>query len=436
MWCHVLYIVLFRNSMLSHAFQNPIVLIIFKMDDSIHSNEEDADPSAPALVPAPGAPASAPPRQRQRTVLEPLDPSLLHTRMITNTNEISINTLMSEEVFNININRTFIDVQVSRIIIPNQQQKATIYNIRRRHQTDVHFKRIYQCSIFSRMNITDNSRIIYLMESKNSNNVLFDRNLEYRDNGTITVGSFLKILAPQPIDNVMNGDVPLVKTPHPLIVLKRPSAIPSISIINEIQSHKSLSFVFNNRHLSINQSYVVSTSCGGNHCDKQRINDWNGIKGCGCFSMSQNTSNLAVIHSIRFAGTEANPQIGQSEFSSTKFSLCYLSNRFPSMVQRSALQHTDAFWDMDDCIQNVVDFVNDNGGWTIVGWYKRGSIKDKSLIEATTNNGANDETVSAGQLNFHIVEVLPTNNRILDPNHHLGANLNRLKYDVSNLNHA
>ena len=60
----------------------------------------------------------------------------------------------------------------------------------------------------------------------------------------------------------------------------------------------------------------------------------------------------------------------------------------------------------------MVNFVNEHGGWTVVGWYKRGSIKDRSLIEDSSNNhnsNQDDITVASGKLNTHIVELLPTN---------------------------
>ena len=91
-------------------------------------------------------------------------------------------------------------------------------------------------------------------------------------------------------------------------------------------------------------------------------------------------------------------------------------------------------------VDRVKDFVNNNGGWTIIGWYKRGGINDKSLVGESASeinrNGAgtnNDEVVGSGQLHFHIVELLPTNRRILDSNTPEGRRLHRMKYDVSNL---
>ena len=86
--------------------------------------------------------------------------------------------------------------------------------------------------------------------------------------------------------------------------------------------------------------------------------------------------------------------------------------------------------------------INNNGDWTVIGWYKRGSIKDRSLIESTggsnsTNNANEDTTVGSGNLNFHVVELLPTNQTLLDKNSYLGAILDAMKFDVSRLtNHS
>ena len=75
----------------------------------------------------------------------------------------------------------------------------------------------------------------------------------------------------------------------------------------------------------------------------------------------------------------------------------------------------------------------------MVGWYKRGSMKDRSLIEASNNNNSNEEdtTVASGKLNMHIIELLPTNHQMMNSTTELGRNLDALKFDVGNLsNHT
>ena len=40
---------------------------------------------------------------------------------------------------------------------------------------------------------------------------------------------------------------------------------------------------------------------------------------------------------------------------------------------------SEEYFDIEDAIRNVVELVNNNGGWTVVGWYKRGKINDQSM---------------------------------------------------------
>ena len=66
------------------------------------------------------------------------------------------------------------------------------------------------------------------------------------------------------------------------------------------------------------------------------------------------------------------------------------------------------YFDVKDAIGNVVELVNNNGGWTFVGWYKFGIITDKSLLDLPPSNAVSTE-VTSGQINYHIVQLLPTN---------------------------
>ena len=86
------------------------------------------------------------------------------------------------------------------------------------------------CRVYSNKRYFDESRLIYLMESKNSNQCLFNKNIELRDNGVISIGTFFRIVTPLPIENKMRGDIPLINTHLPLIVMMRPILKNSIQI--------------------------------------------------------------------------------------------------------------------------------------------------------------------------------------------------------------
>ena len=55
-------------------------------------------------------------------------------------------------------------------------------------------------------------------------------------------------------------------------------------------------------------------------------------------------------------------RIAHVDFSSTKFILCYLVNHIPGSISKCALQLSDAYWGIEDCVENVIKRINDNGG--------------------------------------------------------------------------
>ena len=379
---------------------------------------------------------------RARTILSPLDNTPVSRSIFNRCNiEVKLSDLANDDkIFDLNLNKIYLDVELLRIITPAADLKANIYQRRNKagnsNGNQIPFHRIFLCRVHSSQNLSENSKLLYLMESKGSNETLFDHDLQRRDNGTITIGSFFKIVAPLPIENNMKGDIPLIKTQTPLVLLKPPSTLPTIDIDMKIQENSSMAFVLNGLRLWINRTVAVKTTCSGFLCDKQRINDWSGTRGCGCYHMTQFRTNLAFQHSVYFNGP--NGKICHSDFSSHQFSKLYLKKDIPGETRVSALQNTDAYWNIEDSISNLLSYVNDNGGWTITGWYKRGVITDKSLLAASSggtnsasshNNNNERIEVGAGEVNFHIVKLLPTDQDILE-----SEPLSEIKYDVDNIN--
>ena len=88
---------------------------------------------------------------------------------------------------------------------------------------------------------------------------------------------------------------------------------------------------------------------------------------------------------------------------------------------------TEEFHELMKCIQNFIKFVNENGRFTVIGWYKRGTINDRTLINSTADINSNfnsneQEQVDVGVVNYNIIELLPTNNMYLM--NHVGEGLN------------
>ena len=100
---------------------------------------------------------------------------------------------------------------------------------------------------------------------------------------------------------------------------------------------------------------------------------------------------------------------------------------------------------MEKCIRRIVRIINDNDGWTVIGWYKRGVINDQSIVGgdkpassfAASKQPSSDAQVDNGPINYHVCYMTPTDQRFMNErNQDYGQTLIKMKYDVSRLQHA
>ena len=47
---------------------------------------------------------------------------------------------------------------------------------------------------------------------------------------------------------------------------------------------------------------------------------------------------------------------------------------------------TDLLHQLEECIENIVEFTNENGGFTLIRWYRRGSIADRTILKHNSND--------------------------------------------------
>ena len=114
--------------------------------------------------------SNQPAANRRRTILTPLDPELLNSTLMSSIDEVNINSLRSgnDDIFEMDLDTNYLDVQLIRIITPNMNQRASVYGIKRRNNNqDIHFSRLFLCRLHSDTNLNEMSKLIYLMEARN-----------------------------------------------------------------------------------------------------------------------------------------------------------------------------------------------------------------------------------------------------------------------------
>ena len=107
------------------------------------------------------------------------------------------------------------------------------------------------------------------MMTNEMNKRIFHRYLMLRDNGTTTIGSYMRILAPYPIERNMQG-IPLIKTHYPAIAMMVPIELPSICINTYIQANQSSVALLKNCDVKVRRTTPIQITCSVKYCDKQR----------------------------------------------------------------------------------------------------------------------------------------------------------------------
>eukprot|EP00957_Ditylum_brightwellii_P122703 9357804-Ditylum_brightwellii.AAC.1 len=214
----------------------------------------------------------------------PLKANLMGTPMMDSMEEIKLSKLTDPSQMRVaDLDMNYIDLQLLRIISPGPSTNtAHNYSRARNKGSQVNYTRMFLFHVSSLKREGDNNLLCYVMESKSLNTCLFDKNAQFCNNGTITIGTICCMLMPQLFSNFINN-IPLVETFEPLIALKHPRLFPTIQIDNQISRDEALAFITTDVTVSVLSMPIAESSCTGVFCDKQRVHDWsNQGRGCGC----------------------------------------------------------------------------------------------------------------------------------------------------------
>ena len=99
-----------------------------------------------------------------------------------------------------------------------------------------------------------------------------------------------------------------------------------------------------------------------------------------------------------------------------------LDSGLPSSLTCSVLDNTKAHQELETYIDAVLEYISNNAGFTVIGWYKRGEI-----VDVSKDSKDKSEKVGASELGYHVVSIRPTHSIVH------GEILNEQKYRITNL---
>jgi hypothetical protein len=183
-------------------------------------------------------------KQRVDSGLIAMDRALMTQPIMTRTLPISLLELMNENPVNVN-RRARIDLQLLRVIGNSvvSNSRAHIYGAfaRNRNQSsDVNYSRLFLCKVVS---MNEGNSLVYMMESRNTNKLLWSRNPQFRDDGILTIGAIFTVLSPNPITNLMSNDIPMLETRFPVVVMRPPKLHIETRVVLDVAGNSSKAFV-------------------------------------------------------------------------------------------------------------------------------------------------------------------------------------------------
>ena len=121
---------------------------------------------------------------------------------------------------------------------------------------------------------------------------------------------------------------------------------------------------------------------------------------------NRGTNNLTLLYPLVKA-THDGKEYCHRDFSSHSFTKQFLNHDFPIGIQANDLQLSESYWMLGDTIAQIIDYVNNNGGWNIIGWYSRGLINDRTLTGLMGNNSNNNSGPNQNnQNNSEIIRII------------------------------
>ena len=158
-----------------------------------------------------------------------------------------------------------------------------------------------------------------------------------RDNGVVTIGSYISVMNPNPITTMFCNEIPLIESRWGCIVMKDPAVMVEVPVDTSIEQNCTRCFLRNKVQIDVVATTIHTTQCSGLFCDKQRsVEILRGQRACGCYHMNNRVGSLALAHEIDVSLGD-NQLMSMVDFSSTKFSNLYLKSPFLPWISSPSL---------------------------------------------------------------------------------------------------
>lgn len=225
------------------------------------------------------------------------------------------------------------------------------------------------------------------------------------------VGSIFVIEEPRQVKGFLgtNDSVPIIDKWSRIVPMSVPvSKCLSFVPLERSEAGRTSYFSCNGAtNLKLHLASVVGACCNGSFCDRQVSSELEGTK-CGCFHITseykKGTGKVLEV-SVELPVPTHIDHLGYvvaSDFRSYRFSNLFIEK---SAWEAIEIENADHQRKLRDCVAQVFEYFNANGGFTYIGWKRVGITQDVS--DPNNTNVASDTQVP------HISYLFPTNEHLV-----------------------
>lgn len=245
-----------------------------------------------------------------------------------------------------------------------------------------------------------------------------------RDNGVFSPGAVIAIDEPSRVDswlgNTSASSIPLLELPNSVLVVDQAlSSVKLPEVPHNVRVTNMQGFHYARVKLDSVSVKLIDVNCIGKLCDCLGMFSQGTIANCcSCFSVTSRLGRTVALVTMRVmsypANSDAHPSLlfPVNNFTSRRFTSFFCQNEcIPSDISALSLDRR-ANKLFARSVRAVVEKVNDEAGWHITGWARRGHVRDINSSSANSNQGqvggaSASNQIVASNLVFHPISIIP-----------------------------
>ena len=213
---------------------------------------------------------------------------------------------------------------------------------------------------------------------------------------------------PSPISRFMiDGTLPLSSTPASAIPVISTTQLPTRPVI--ISSTRMHAFHYPHVKLYSTNHYLLLTNCSGDKCGTLgAMKAGVAMQTCSCNAITSRGGTIVLLSQLKLKVDDIT-SFHVTEFTSKSFTLSFFRGaQFPAGITVEILTERRTFDDILESIDNQTEYVNQHGGYDVVGWVNRGKILDRGVDQPLpVQRNDPKKKVESGNLIYNLSSVTP-----------------------------